>query len=347
MGKFNPWEIMNSLGEGGQAHTFIVYKDDDPIHKNQFVLKKLKIEKRLERFKDEIQAGLQLQYPYIAKIVDFQLTAAPYYYVMEYYRGGTLRNIDINNLTLLQKLELFRKISEGVEYAHKHSPMIIHRDLKPDNIFLSDDHQTPYIGDFGICFIDDSGERWTVIEEAVGPRLYIAPEFEDGRLETISPASDVYSLGKILYFLITGKEFAREKHKDDKYNITLTNSATEYYFINDLLDKMIVSDIAKRYKDAGEVVEGIKKVIRKINMKAHHISLKTPQHCNYCGEGVYQKRIDFNRNKNRGNASDILNFGFEPKGNPGDWLILICDYCGNLQIFRPDFITTNQNKWYD
>ncbi len=241
---YGNWEIIKSLSEGGQAHTFLVKNLKDPNGK-PYVLKRLKNINRLERFKREIEVGLRLDHPNIVKVHDFYLGGSKPYLVCEYCNGGDLKMKGVGTgLGLLKGLKLFRPICSGVAFAHKNG--IIHRDLKPNNIFFKTDERTPLVGDFGICFIDEHGDRFTMLKEAVGPRIYIAPELEDGRVESITPRSDVYSLGKILYWLITGEEFSREKHRDPKYDLVKRFKSAKLEHVNRLLDKMIVSNPDKR-----------------------------------------------------------------------------------------------------
>ncbi len=99
-------------------------------------------------------------------------------------------------------LELLIDIANGL--AHAHANGIVHRDIKPANLLLSGAPALPVIADFGICYVVD-GDRMTLTDEAVGPRLFVAPELEDGRAEQVSARSDVYTLGKLLYWLLKGR----------------------------------------------------------------------------------------------------------------------------------------------
>jgi serine/threonine protein kinase len=99
-------------------------------------------------------------------------------------------------------LELFEQICKGIAYAH--SQGVIHRDIKPDNIFLRTELGPAVVGDFGICFVEQDGTRLTILDEAVGPTMFIAPELEDGRLTNITNKCDTYSSGKLLYWLLSG-----------------------------------------------------------------------------------------------------------------------------------------------
>ena len=206
------WEIVKSIGEGGQAHTFLV-TDKKGSGEQSYVLKRLKNLKRVDRFKREIEAVRTLSHENIVQLVDFDLEAEKPYLVMEHCSGGSLAQAEPFWLkSPVDALEVFLQVCKGVVYAH--SNKIIHRDLKPENIFLREKSGPAVVGDFGICYIEDDGSRFTLTEEAVGPRLYIAPELEDGKIDKVSDKSDVYSLGKLLYWLICGQVFSREKYRE-------------------------------------------------------------------------------------------------------------------------------------
>lgn len=197
-GKFGRWTEAESLSEGGQAHVFLV-KDGDSEYEGRYVLKRLKNLNSVGRFRQEIEAVRQLRHRNVVSLVDFDLDASKPFLVTEFYEGGTLENADLSEWGTLQILGLFHQILEGVSYAHAKG--IVHRDLKPHNIFLRGDGKTPVVGDFGICFVSESGDRFTISDEAVGTRHFTAPELEDGPIHHVSASCDVYSLGKVLYWL--------------------------------------------------------------------------------------------------------------------------------------------------
>jgi serine/threonine protein kinase len=348
--KYGDWQVEKTLGEGGQAHTFIVHNILNE-EKKQFVLKRLKNKNRLERFKKEVRAGLSLSHPNVVKVVASDLEAADPYFVAEFCRGGALGDADLSVLTDIDRLSIFLEICQGVGFAHSNG--VVHRDLKPDNVFLREDMRTPVVGDFGLCFITEEGERFTLVDEAVGPRWYIAPELAHGFADEITMSSDVYSLGKVLYWMLAGRIFDRELHRTPRYDLTKDQVAPDFFFIYDLLDRMIVEEPSKRFENANLVAEAISEVIRRIKVEAHHINPTTPQSCMYCGVGFYQKVVDDPPRENHYplDYTTTINFGLEPKGSFGGpstwiprWLIFACDYCGNVQMFRPDY-AKNKSVW--
>lgn len=337
----NRWEVVKTLGEGGQAHTFLV-KDIKGEGEALYVLKRLKNSGRIARFKREIEAVRNLSHENIVRLIDFDLEADKPYLVTEYCIGGNLSQAaPFWHQAPIQALEMFEQICEGV--AHAHNRGIIHRDLKPDNIFLRSENGPAVVGDFGICYLEEDEIRMTLTEEAVGPRLFIAPELEDGRVKAISPKSDTYSLGKLLYWLLSGKRvFSREKHRQIQWDLKGRNEDSllgwnNIYMehINRLLDLMIVGDPEKRW-DVQNILILLRRTKRLVQKEFTPIDRDIPQPCLYCGQGAYVIRARSN--------TDVRNFGFHAAGKP-DWRVLVCNRCGHVQTFRVDL--TEKNDWWN
>lgn len=331
------WKIVEQIGEGGQAHTFEVV-DVQGDAETRYVLKRLKNVKRLGRFKQEVEAIQSLDHPNVIKLIDYNLDSDKPYLVTEFCRGGNLEeHVSKWSQNPVEALCVFIQICEGVAAAHQHEKeVIVHRDLKPANILLREPDGFPVVADFGICYVEN-GERHTLVDEAAGPRLYIAPELEDGRLEEVPPASDVYSLGKLLYWLISGgKIFSREKHRDPQFNLVqiLDNGILEH--INRLLDKMIVSDPNQRIQDAAAVAAEARKVARLLQGNYRVVSPNLPQLCMYCGEGHYKLIVE-------GAGERLRNFGFTPMAS-SDWRVMVCEQCGHVQLFRVDM--AQRKDWW-
>src|SRR5258708_2560077 len=339
--EYGKWKVIRALSEGGQAHTYLVAEDgasDEEI----FVLNRLKNSNRIKRFKEEIRACAELSHPNILRVVDHNYESQKPYLVSEYLPGGSLSKVDITAYPLVERLRMFSEICCAVGHAHAHKPTIVHRDLKPDNIFLRADMKTPVVGDFGICFIDEDGERATIVDEAVGSRRFTAPELEDGRADEVGPASDVYSLGKMLYWMLAGKVFEREKHREARFDLTQNATEPSMHFVYDVLDKTILLDASKRLPKARALADAVDEVIKKILVNAHPLDLGAPQQCLYCGVGMYKKRVETDISNPIPGSNMLDNSGFRFINNQR-WLILICDNCGNSQIFVRNFPTTD--KW--
>lgn len=307
------WRIERSLSEGGQGWTYLVKRvtvENGPL----FVLKRLKNRNRADRFVAEIKALKTLSHPGILSIVDTGEADGMPYYVAEYCENGDLSKWKPSNTTLLEKVTLFRQITDAVSAAH--SAGIIHRDLKPFNILVRA-NGAMVVGDFGLCIhLDELDGRLTSLNEPVGPRNYIAPELEDGRLEDPEPSADVYSLGKLLYFMLTGRSFSREKHRTAPFDLLHPDHGPVepgVHFVYELLDKTIVADPEARYDDATALRQALDGVIMKIENNANVLNMSVRQQCLYCREGYYRVM--------QGTSPDQHN------------LKLVCSNCGNFQEF--------------
>jgi serine/threonine protein kinase len=249
--KWGTWTAAAShISEGGQARVYLVV-DQSCHRKGEFVLKVLKNPKRKGRFQREVALLRTLHHSeHIVPVVDYGGDDAKnFWYVMPRASGTLHSAVENGEVSFDFALRFFDHICLGV--CELHSVGIIHRDLKPDNILLFGD--TAKVSDFGLAF-DPDEPRLTASSEAVGSRLFMAPELEDGRLKDVSTRTDVYSVGKLLYFLLTrGVTFAREKHLSREYNIERRASDPRAKLFESLLSKSIAASPLSRFKDAKEM----------------------------------------------------------------------------------------------
>jgi serine/threonine protein kinase len=342
MTDFGPrWEKIDDLREGGQAHTYKV-KDRTCSDGKVYVLKRLKNLRRSERFSQEIDACLKLEHPNVLKIVDHGVLPgkdAKPFFVTEFCGLGNLDDQEMPFGSLIETLELYRQICAGV--AHAHDKGVVHRDIKPENILLRSDG-TPVVGDFGICFMgaDESGQRLTPTLEVAGSRWYCAPELRDGRLETgtSQAPADVYSLGKLLYWMLSGKMiFDREDYRQPKFRLCGNDLADPAYeVINQFFDKTIVYNLASRLENARILLSEVDRLLPILRANGHAISLEVQHRCIFCAQGIYE--VVANGLEDATLASRVAQsmLGWAVPGNYPAWLIMVCQKCGNIQAFRPD-----------
>lgn len=320
------WRWGARINEGGQGVTYHVRDAQG----RQFVGKRLKNLKRLDRFKDELKALSKLDHPNIVKVIDSDLADERPFIIMEYCAG---RDLDSNRFWMGSpsiKFQLMRQILIGVIAAHDEK--IIHRDLKPANILLREAGGSPVIADFGICFIggEIDAERKTETLDVMGPRGFLAPEYEAGFVDSPEPQGDIYSLGKLFYWLMSdGVMLQRELFREKKFNLCEKFKDSRYEHINLLLDQTVVHDPAKRARTTTEMLEGLELIEKQFESRSNFPESNFDQRCIYCGVGKYRAAVT--------TPAHAANFGFVNVGDP-KWRILICERCGNTQIFRKDLI---------
>ncbi len=197
------YEIVQLLGEGGMSY---VYKANDKQLKRTVAIKTLKPnyveqEKFVERFKREAQTAANLNHPNIVQIFDWGIGDEPFF-VMEYIEGNTLTSIIAKRRTISLNDVLFigAQVSSGLHAAH--SKGLVHRDIKPGNIMITPEGKVK-VTDFGIVSLQNEESDITKTGSILGTASYISPEQAQGK--PVSKESDLYSLGTVLYELITGR----------------------------------------------------------------------------------------------------------------------------------------------
>jgi len=214
--RFGQYEVVREIGRGGLGAVYLAIRSDGEYRKEvaiKLIRRGLDTDDILRRFRNERQILAQLDHPNIARLIDGGTSddGLPYF-VMEYVKGEPIGGYcDIYQLNTNQRLDLFRKVCAAITYAHQN--LVIHRDLKPSNILVTPEGE-PKLLDFGIAkLLSADDEMFT--ETAPGLRAmtpdYASPEQIRG--EKITTASDVYSLGVLLYELLSGQKPYRLKNR--------------------------------------------------------------------------------------------------------------------------------------
>ena len=199
-------EILHEIARGGMG---VVYQAREP-HSGRIVALKCVLAYQgdsdhvVARFRREAETAARLDHPNIVPIYQIGETADGFpYYTMKYAAAGSLLQA---RRPLLQhprqSVELMLKVARAVQYAHQHD--VLHRDLKPGNILL-DNHGEPLVSDFGLARCEAVSSYLTRSLSSFGTPGYIAPEQADGPAANLTAAADIYSLGAILFELLTGR----------------------------------------------------------------------------------------------------------------------------------------------
>jgi eukaryotic-like serine/threonine-protein kinase len=206
------FHLISKLGEGGMGQVWLA-EQTSPVNR-QVALKLIKAgmydDAVEQRFRAELQSLAIMDHPAIAKVFDAGTTGQGQpYFVMEYVPGIPItRYCDEKRLDIAARLELFVRVCDGVQHAHQKA--IIHRDLKPPNILVQevDGNPAPRIIDFGLAKAITpqlTGESvYTRVGQFMGTPGYMSPEQMDTQVRDVDTRTDVYSLGVVLYVLLTG-----------------------------------------------------------------------------------------------------------------------------------------------
>jgi len=207
--RVGPYRIVREVGRGGMGTVYLAVRSDDELQK-RVALKVLKrgmdSDAIVQRFRSERQILASLEHPFISALLDGGTTADGLpYFAMEFVDGQPIDEFcESHQLDTTSRLELFRKICAAVQHAHQN--LIIHCDIKPANVVVTADG-TPKLLDFGIAKLLSAGAGSTLALTLDGAPLmtpeYASPEQVQGG--AVTTATDVYSLGVLLYQLLTGR----------------------------------------------------------------------------------------------------------------------------------------------
>lgn len=252
------YQIVRPIGSGGMSEVFLAH---DVILDRDVAIKKLRLQyagdtELVEQFRREAKSAARLVHPNIINIYDVISDASGQYIVMEYVDGCTLKEYMKNNeLGLNKALDLGIRLAEALQHAHSHN--VIHCDIKPHNILL-DKNLTPKIADFGIAKIV-SNQTMVYTKSVMGSVHYISPEQASG--EAITASSDVYSLGIVLFEMLTGKV---PYTGDTAVAVAMMHverplpSLADYLDkvpkgLQEIIDRALAKRIQDRYASAGEL----------------------------------------------------------------------------------------------
>lgn len=258
------YQIIKSIGEGGMANVYLAY---DTILDRNVAVKVLRgdlatDEKFVRRFQREALSASSLSHPNIVEVYDVGEDNGSYYIVMEYIEGKHLKELikKRGKLTLSEVIDIMSQVCDGLATAH--DSYIIHRDIKPQNIMILDSGLVK-ITDFGIAMALNSTQL-TQTNSVMGSVHYLPPEQASGKGSTMQ--SDIYSMGILMYELLTGSlpfrgenavEIALKQLKEPIPNIKEKLPDIPNSIVN-IIKRATAKNPKNRYGDAREMLEDIK-----------------------------------------------------------------------------------------
>ena len=285
------FSISRPLGEGGFGRVFLA--DHKGLGRKE-VIKLLGFEqsKNTEiksRFLQEARILASLNHPHIIPVRDVSEAEGRPYYIMEYKNGGSLQDqlMKKKTLPILEAKEIVLKLLSALTLVHKQG--ILHRDIKPDNILLSDTGE-PVLIDFGIARLEDSrSANKTRTGIAIGTPAYMSPEQWEGK--KIDARSDLYSVGILLYELVTGQVPFSSHEVFSKELPRVTSLPEELYLF---LQKACAKDPKNRFSTSEEMSTTLMNLIVSTNPKKSKIPhLKEPSESVEPVPGTQKKRSEF------------------------------------------------------
>jgi WD40 repeat protein/predicted Ser/Thr protein kinase len=264
------YEILGELGRGGMG---VVYKARQ-MSLNRVVALKMILagahagKQQRDRFRGEAEAAARLQHPNIVQVYEIGEHERCPYFSLEYVEGRNLQDmLNDGMLPPLQAAALVEQLAQAVHYAHQRG--IVHRDLKPSNVLITQEG-TPKITDFGLAKRLEGGAVNTRTGDILGTPSYMAPEQAAGKTKEIGPATDIYSLGAILYEMLTSRPPFEGSSAFDTVYLVMTAEPSRPSQCNPRVPpdleticlKCLEKDPAKRYASAQVLAEELRRFQR-------------------------------------------------------------------------------------
>src|SRR6185503_5400490 len=198
------YRILNKIGQGGMATVYKAYQPSMDRHVEIKILPGQLADSPefVKRFQQEARFIAKLEHPHILPVFDYGEDNGITYFVMRYFEAGTLKDkMQVGPLPIQEIDRIFTQLADALGYAHARG--IVHRDLKPANALVDSDGNL-FLTDFGIAkLLESASPRLTQTDAIMGTPAYISPE--QAQAQTVDQRSDIYSLGIVLYEMVTGR----------------------------------------------------------------------------------------------------------------------------------------------
>ena len=268
-----PYRILERIGRGGMA---TVYKAYQPSLDRDVAVKVLPAHLSEEasfakRFQREARAVAKLEHPHILAVYDSGQEGDLSFIVMRYVEAGTLKDVIGSPLELGYIADLISQIAEALDHAHEMK--VVHRDVKPSNVLL-DQGNWALLTDFGVAKMVEGAQKLTATGVGIGTPAYMSPEQAQGK--QVDRRSDVYSLGVVLYEMLTGRvPYQAEtpiavvlKHINDPLPLPRMMNPN----IPEGVERIVLKAMAKapedRYQTAHDLAQGLREAVRKVDAES-------------------------------------------------------------------------------
>ena len=334
----NRYKIIRTIGEGGMANVYLAY---DTILEREVAVKILRgdladDEKFVRRFQREANAASSLKHPNIVEMYDVGEDDGKYFIVMEFINGKTLKSLVKKRgaLTIDEVIDIMLQLTSAVACAH--DSYIIHRDIKPQNVMILEDGRVK-ITDFGIAMALNSNEL-TQTNSVMGSVHYLPPEQANGSGSTIK--SDIYSLGILMFELLTGKlpfkgenavEIAIKQMKEPIPSVIDIDPRIPQSVENVIL-RACAKNPKNRYDSAAEMYEDIKTSLNPNRINEERLVYRYPEHEVEENTKVMSDLSKLTETREEKNEELIEEFEEEKKGKKINKVIIICSAIGAVLV---------------
>jgi serine/threonine protein kinase len=328
-------DLKETIIHGGELHQTIleIVKSEDL--QNLGALKELHNtkdardpdeERAEERIKNEIKVMQEIKHPNLLEILDSNPDGR--WFVSEYHPFGTLdQALYKYSGDIKSTLKAFRPIVEAV--AELHNNGVVHRDIKPHNIFIGVNNNL-ILGDFGLVFLrEEDKTRISPVFENLGSRDWMPGWAQGIRIEDVTNSFDVFSLGKVLWSMLSGEPKLQLWYFDRNDNNLedIFPNDSNMVLVNSLLKKCIVEEEKGCLEDANQMLTEGDRILKVLSYDADIINIDITRPCKVCGLGEYELIV----NNDYADLKKMMGISLESGQH---FRILSCNNCGHVQFFR-------------